>query len=100
MNTLKSIKELTLKELYEKYDLEEFNSEEYTLDGLSHETVKLCGYEYTVGDCLKSIDPTAFRQVELDWLDNMLTDEAVAEAKDGYVWIQDIDLDALGLKND
>jgi len=98
---MKNISELTLNQLESNYGLDEFNLEDYTLDCLNQNTVDIYGYTHYQGDVLKEIDPIAYRQIELDFLDNLIQDEAVAETKDGlYIWIQDVDLDELELIND
>lgn len=37
-------------------------------------SVRVCGLTYAVSDVLKNVDPTAYRCMFLDWVDNMLSE--------------------------
>ena len=65
-----------------------FNSEEYTIDYLneSNEMVDIGGLEYEVGTLLYRADPIAFRQIELEILDDLISDGKVIEEDDKYYW--------------
>lgn len=93
------INELSLDVLTNQYGLDFFDEEEYTLNGLNHNTIDICGFTYHQGDVLKEIDPTAFRQMVLDFTENLYQDEAIEETADGhFVWVQDVNLKSLGLE--
>ncbi len=68
-------KEITEEELMDRY--ENMLNEVY-------EPVSICGYSYEQGSALKELDPIAFRQGFLDYIDVEVKDGALIEKDDKY----------------
>lgn len=62
-----------------------FDSEEYTMEYLDevHGLIDIAGLDYSAGRALFKIDPIAFRQVELDLIDQLLSDNRIHEDDEG-----------------
>lgn len=74
-----------------EHDLEE--RFEQMLDDC-HESVKICGYEYAPSRALKEVDPTAYHQEFLSWLDSERGETIVPLFDDESVWVEIDEVDA------
>ena len=51
-----------------------------------YEEVNICGMTYEPADCLRHMDPTAYRCGLADYLDSLVKDEVVFEHVDGELY--------------
>lgn len=49
-----------------------------------HEEVKVCGYSYPVSRLLKAVDPIAYHQEYLAWLDYEVSERIILEVDGKY----------------
>jgi hypothetical protein len=56
-----------------------------------YEAVNICGYTYEAGHALKSIDPIAFREDEVDYISCQVDDGTWVEINGDYYWASDVE---------
>ena len=74
-----------MRDLYFEHELED-QTEESLND--CHEIVTICGYDYDQGTALKRLDPIAFRQEVLnymDWFEELTVKDLTEKEKEHYV---------------
>lgn len=73
------------KKWAELNDLETREAEELFSEVLdsTHDDIIICSYTYNTSDALKKIDPIAFRQEMLNYIDSLLQDGDYTELDDG-----------------
>jgi len=74
-----------MRDLYFEHELED-QTEELLND--CHETITICGYDYDQGTALKRLDPIAFRQEVLGYMDEfeeLRTKDLTEEEREYYI---------------